>query len=159
MNENKDYKNAFEIAKNKLKDVHINYDNIDFYEYKTREEFNKKYRKLLSKNPEGNWIVGFACSSSKFRRFILKKIGEVHIISKEVFKKEAEFKNYYFNVLVHEISHIFLWFSSINESFHEYLCYYIANQRRYHKNEYKKGRKIFNLLNKNSMIQKSFSRV
>jgi len=114
----------------------------------SRKIFNKFYRKYYKKHPEGNHRVAFVTNyRPKWKTFFSIKVIEIFIVSENVFEKEKEFdRGYYFNVLVHEMAHIFLKYSKDVHNLEEYLCYYVANQKKYHEECYLLGKKHWNFI-------------
>jgi len=146
-------KKAYNINQKFFGKIPLKLKEIKLYKCESREEFNNIFKKYHKKKPEGKHIVAFVSNKPSFWQSILgRKRGrwKIFIVSEDVFEKEGVFdREYYFNVLIHEVAHIFLRYQQ--EMFHramEYICYFIANQRKFHKKEYLLGKKLFMILKK-----------
>jgi len=123
---------------------------IKFVKYPSRLKFNKIWKKRFKVDSMKN-NVGFVKESSFFRKFCFNEFFEIHMLTKEVLKKEDYFdEKYYFKILVHELAHIFLKFFFNKESIEypeEWLCYYIASQTEYHNPIFLKGKRLWDDIN------------
>lgn len=142
---NEELKKAYNINVKFFGRIPIKLEEIKMYKYESRKEFNNIYKKYHHKKPESKDIVGFVNYRLPFwKKFFLGTKFQIFIISENIFEQERVFdRGYYFNVLIHEVAHIFLMYNKILNEIGECICYYVANQQKFHKNEYLLGKKIF----------------
>jgi len=119
---------------------------VSLFIHNSRKEFNKIWRKFHKRDSDKH-EVGFVVPSKIYRRILLKKKFEIHILSKKAFDLESDFdRSYFFKVLVHEMSHIFLYHAEYLKDVGELTCYYVANQKKFHEKEYRLGKRLMRIV-------------